>query len=260
VLVRHDEADTPPPFQESAIFASHAREMGVDVSLVETHGGVHGFYQNPMAEKRALFEFFRGKEQRNSPLKLTTNKVTTEIRGPIEDAFGSPTLIVEGTGGDPAQHGAVHDLVQELLDEWRESYFVDCPSKLDTEVNDNDIRNYNLLIVGDSTNNALARRMSDELPLRVSTDGISLAGKSYAGTQLGYEFIAPNPLNRGKYVVVVGMSHWQSVPGWKLNPSRDGICDYFVFDLSGAAPRLKEAAYFDKSIWQQENEQRAVNR
>jgi hypothetical protein len=213
-----------------------------------------------MAEKRSLFEFFRWKEQRNSPLKLTTNKVTTEIRGPIEDAFGSPTLIVEGTGGDPAQHGAVHDLVQELLDEWRESYFVDCPSKLDTEVNDNDIRNYNLLIVGDSTNNALARRMSDELPLRVSTDGISLAGKSYAGTQLGYEFIAPNPLNRGKYVVVVGMSHWQSVPGWKLNPSRDGICDYFVFDLSGAAPRLKEAAYFDKSIWQQENEQRAVNR
>jgi hypothetical protein len=41
--------------------------------------------------------------------------------------------------------------------------------------------------------------MGDRLSLLLTADGISLfrqlAGKSYAGTELGYEFIAPDPLN-----------------------------------------------------------------
>jgi hypothetical protein len=171
-------------------------------------------------------------------------------RGPIEEAFGSPVLIVEGTLGTSAQHSVVHELVKELQDEWRKAYFVDCPIRMDTDISDSDIRNYNLIIVGDDATNSIAKRFGTHSPLRTTGQGISLAAKTYEGTHLGYEFIIPNPLNPAKDAIVIGMSQWQSVRRWGLHPSRDGICDYFVFDLHGTAARLKDAGYFDESFWQ----------
>ncbi len=105
-------------------------------------------------------------------------------------------------------------------------------------------------MVGDEATNELVGRIAGRLPLRLTDDGISLAGTSYQGHRLGYEFIAPNPLNPAKYVVVIGMKEWQPVNAWRLHPSHDGICDYFVFDLQGATPQLKDAGYFDASVWQ----------
>jgi len=255
VLLRHDEADTPPPFQESALFIARSKAAGADASLVRPEGGLHGFYQNPMGEKRALFEFFRGKKRRSSSLTDARNAMPDfgVGRGPIEDAFGAPILIVEGTRGSTAQRAAVHSLVEEISEEWREAYYVDCPVKMDTQIRDSDMQQYNLVIVGDEATNSLAERMAGRSPLRLTDDGISLAGRNYQGRQLAYEFIAPNPLNQAKYVVMIGMRPWKPVNGWKPHPSRDGICDYFVFDLQGASPQLKDAGYFDASVWQKSN-------
>ena len=77
----------------------------------------------------------------------------------------------------------------------------------------------------------------------------TLAGKSHQGATLGYEFIAPNPLRPGRYVVAFGMNQWASPEGWRLHPSRDGVCDYFDFDLQGPAPKLTDAGYFDATVW-----------
>jgi len=253
LLIRHDEADMTPPFQESVLFIARSREAGVDASFVPTEGNEHVFSQNPMGEKRALFEFFRGKKRHPATLKPVANHATQELgmgSGPIEDAFGAPVLIVEGTKGTAVQRAALHGLVKELGEEWQKAYFVDCPVKMDTEVRDSEISKYNLIVVGDEATNELARRMAGRLPLRLTDDGISLAGTSYQGRRLGYEFIAPNPLNPAKYVVMIGMKEWQPVNGWRLHPSHDGICDYFVFDLQGDRPRMKDAGYFDASVWQ----------
>lgn len=38
--------------------------------------------------------------------------------------------------------------------------------------------------------------------------------------------------------------------GWKLNLPREGVCDYFIFDLQGPTARLRDAGYFD-AVWQQ---------
>lgn len=106
LLIRHDEADMTPPFQESVLFIARSREAGVDASFVPTEGNVHVFSQNPMEEKRALFEFFRGKKRHSATLKPVANHAKQEPgigSGPIEDAFGAPVLIVEGTKGTAAR-------------------------------------------------------------------------------------------------------------------------------------------------------------
>jgi hypothetical protein len=166
-------------------------------------------------------------------------------RGPIEDAFGSPALIVEGTLGTADEHAVVHAVVNELCSEWREAYFVDCPIKRDVDSTDADIQNYNLVIVGDGGTNSVIKRISDRLPVRSSLGHLSLAGKTYNGAQLGYEFIARNPLNTRKYVVIIGMNRWLPIKGWELYPTRDGVYDYIVFDLHGTSSRVEDEGYFE---------------
>jgi hypothetical protein len=58
-----------------------------------------------------------------------------------------------------------------------------------------------------------------------------------------------NPLNPKRYVVVTGMNAWAALPEWKLHPSRHGLCDYFIYDLSSPTPRLIDAGYFPAQVW-----------
>jgi hypothetical protein len=246
VYIRHDVTDTPP-IQESVDFAGRAKKAGVDVTLVRVEGGYHGFWQNPIADKGAMIAFFKGKQRLATPGKSVppAPAMMRAGHGPIEEAFGAPFLVVEGTAGTPEQRGAVHDVVEGLRSEWRRAYFVDCP----VDVSDADLRKYNLVLVGDNLTNSLIGRMGDGLPLRPDAGGVTVSGKVLKGERLGYEFIARNPLNPQKYVVVIGMNDWAPVKGWRLHPSRYGQCDYFIFNLKEPRPRLVDAGYFSAAAW-----------
>jgi dienelactone hydrolase len=249
VMIRHDEADSPP-IQESVAFASRAKAAGVNATLERVQGGIHGFYQNPMEEKRSMFEFFRGKQLPSTPRKVAAENARFRLgRGPIEDAFGSPILVVEGTRGTQAQHAVIHDLVEEFRSEWRQAYFVDCPVKSDAEVTAADIDKYNLIVVGDKGTNSVIERMGAGLPLRAFADHVSYGAKTFQGDHLGYLFTSPNPLNPQRYSVVIGMNQWAAAKEWRLNLSRDGICDYFIFDLKDSVPKLRDAGYFNEDVW-----------
>ncbi len=242
IFISHDEADDSPPIRESAQFVERSRAVGVDATLVRVHGGLHGIYQDPMAEKRSLFEFFVGKQRAQPPRAVSPSVM---VHGPIEAAFADPVLIVEGSTGASADRTVVHGLAEEMQSEWRKAYFVDCPTKKDSQVTEADIRKYNLVLIGDQTTNSLIQRMGDRLPLRATATGVSAGGHTYPGERLGYEFIASNPLNQDRQVVVIGMNHWAEAKSWRLYPSRDGVCDYFVFDLQGEAPRFRDGGYFE---------------
>jgi predicted esterase len=242
VFISHDEADDSPPIRESAQFVERSKAVGVDATLVKVRGGLHGIYQDPMAEKRSLFEFFVGKRRAQQPRAVSPSEM---VHGPIEAAFAAPVLVVEGSTGSAADRAVVHGLAEEMRSEWRKAYFVDCPTKKDSQVTEADIRKYNLVLIGDSATNSLIRRMGDRLPLRATATGVSVGGHDYPGERLGYEFIASNPLNPDRQVVVIGMNHWAEAKTWRLYPSRDGVCDYFVFDLQGEVPRLRDGGYFE---------------
>ncbi|MGA8578995.1 MAG: hypothetical protein WB579_09980 [Bryobacteraceae bacterium] len=195
-----------------------------------------------MSEKRSLFEFFVGKCRREQPRAM--NPLTLG-HGPIEEAFAAPVLVVKGSTGVAADRAVVHGLAEEMRTEWRNAYYVDCPTKKDSQVTEADIRKYNLVLIGDKATNSLIKRMGDRLPLHATATGVSVGGHIYPGERLGYEFIANNPLNPDRQVVVIGMNRWAEAKVWRLYPSRDGVCDYFVFDLKGPIPRLRDGGYFE---------------
>ena len=155
---------------------------------------------------------------------------------------------MQGTQGTPEQNLAIRGNLEEFEADWRESYFVDCPTKKDTEITDEDIRDKNLIVFGDADTNSLIKRVAGGLPIRGVSQGISIEGKTVGGDQLAYIFVSPNPLNLKKYIVEIGMNQWKAVKGWRLHLPRNGVCDYFVFDLQKPAPRLIDAGYFDR-VW-----------
>ncbi len=76
--------------QESADFVARCQKVGVGATLVRVQGGYHGYWQDPMGERRAMFEFYRGK-QRSAARKLVPPALPFRIRaghGPIEECRG----------------------------------------------------------------------------------------------------------------------------------------------------------------------------
>lgn len=254
VLISHDVNNNNPPIEDSEAFAFRVRQDGGNITLIERKGGNHFLSSDFMAEKRSFFEFFKDKTRNSAPVEDQTDpslKRFGERRGPIEDAFGGPILFVEGTQGTPLQNLAIQGDLEELRADWRESFFVDCPTKIDTEVTEDDIRGKNLFLIGDVNTNSIIKRIADKMPLQITPQGISIEGKSVSGDQLAYVYIAPNPINLSKYVIVMGMNQWKDVKGWRLHLPLNGVCDYFVFDLERSTPRLVDFGYFDR-VWQGE--------
>ena len=255
VFLTHDAYDSDS-FGDSMEFASKAKTAGVNVTFARREDGKHGFYRDPMAVKRSMFQFFEGKRLSSQPLasekKPDAASPTSTFgagRGPIEDAFGASILLVEATQGTAAQREVIHALVEEFRKQWREAYFVDCPIKQETDVSAADLQHYNLIIVGNQETSALIKRMADTLGFGSSEAGVSFGGRNYEGKKLGYELIARNPLAPSRYAVIVGMNNWSATQGWRLNLAKDGICDYFVFDFQGPTPKIKDAGYFDDLWW-----------
>jgi hypothetical protein len=177
-----------------------------------------------------------------------TSRKTENVAGPVLDAFGNQFVIVAGKRGSQAESEGVEKLTREICASWKLAYFVDCPVKEDSQVTPQDIATKNLILVGTATTNSVTARISEQLPLSITSNQISLAGKVYAGPHLGFEMVCPNPLNPAKYVVLVGSTQMDGVRLWNLHMSKDGVCDYFILQLDGVKPDLLDAGYFD-STW-----------
>lgn len=254
VYISHDKEEPFPRIRDSEDFAKRGRAMGVDITFVQKHGGggIHGFSQDPAQDIRSFFEFFKTKylptnEETPSTLRKQNFARFPVGTGPIEDAFGGPVLIVEGTLGNPEERESVHQLSQQLVDEWRKTYFVDCPMKRDVDLLDEDLHRKTLILVGDTRTNRQIKHFANYLPMRSSPEGISIGNRVILGQHLGYIYRFSNPVSPEGTAIVVGMNNWARSPSFGIVPSRDGIYDYFVIDLTGTTARQVANGYYGDS-------------
>lgn len=128
---------------------------------------------------------------------------------------GEPLLVVWGTQGDDATDEALEQAAlaarRSCLPQWSMparagapmvgyQEFALLPGKADTEVSDEDLLAFNLLLLGDATQNALVARMEKDLPARIvdhsvrTTDNLSWDFKDRAMGVLYYNPLAPQRL------------------------------------------------------------------
>lgn len=157
------------------------------------------------------------------------------LQGPIADAFLSRFVVVYGTTGTRAEtrrnyedalrfcaewnnwmtlHWGWEKPPKERMRNWWEAPYPMRPGAYtpenqpllrpirDTELTDEQIASANLLLFGDLKSHATIARIAGELPLTLTRSGVIAGNRTYAGPSINYVFVAPNPLNPNRYVVV----------------------------------------------------------
>src|SRR5262249_53169218 len=124
----------------------------------------------------------------------------------------------------------------------------------DTEVTDQMMKAAHLVLYGTPGDNLVLEKIKERLPIRMDLEGIVVGSKRFAGSSLGTRFIYPNPLARGRYVVVqMGLTSEVVEAGHNLP---DFLPDYVIYDakllrhrtrLTAGANRPVSLGYFDQT-------------
>ncbi|MCA9059994.1 MAG: hypothetical protein KDA85_15915, partial [Planctomycetaceae bacterium] len=126
------------------------------------------------------------------------------LQGPIDDAFLSSFVCVEGT--QPAWSEAQHAWARWTLsrftrefDSWMRGVV---PVVKDDQVTEDMIAQSNLVLFGDPGSNLMIARILDQLPVTWTKDEICIGERSWSTSSHGLSLIFPNPLNPSRYVVI----------------------------------------------------------
>ncbi len=176
------------------------------------------------------------------------------LQGPIDDAFMDSFLMVRPTGkplNDKLGKWAADEMAH-AAEHWRRQFRGDARSKDDTAVTADDVAAHNLVLWGDPSSNKVLATVADKLPVRWTTEGVRVGGKTYDAAHHVPVLIYPNPLNPKRYVVLNSGFTFREYD--YLNNARQvpKLPDFAVLDVNvPASSRLPggvvDAGFFDES-------------
>jgi len=154
---------------------------------------------------------------------------TPSVEGPIWHATTKPFAIVEGTTAkDQKMRRFCRRAAERRRDGWREWQNVRPRYFLDTDISDEQIRKYSLILVGGPDENLVTKKFADNLPLAIESDGIAIDGHRVEGEDLGVTMVYPHPLSQERYVVVAAGNS----PAGQLSASGEEW-DFVISDARG---------------------------
>lgn len=182
------------------------------------------------------------------------------LSGPLNDVLRDPFMLVYGTSADTDMTRTFCKReADRFAAEW-EARFGDMPRcKSDTEVDQDDIAQYNLVLFGGADANGVTRRIAAQLPVRIADGNVRLGDEVLNGQGMGLLLSYPNPLAPGRMVTVVagaaGDGLFQAYaragsPFASHQPASGWSFDFAVFDGRTAGPETLLAAGFFGNGWQ----------
>jgi hypothetical protein len=175
------------------------------------------------------------------------------LQGPIDDAFMAPFLVVTPSGkcASPQVQKWVDFELAHQQDRWQAVFRGELRVKADTEVTDEDIRQFHLILWGDAQANRLVARLVDKLPIQWDKQTLSVNGQKFDAATHVPVLVYPNPLNPTKYVVL------NSGPTFREDDDRTNslqnpkLPDWAILDVTSAptgrsAGKVAAAGFFDE--------------
>jgi len=157
-----------------------------------------------------------------------------DLQGPIDDAFMDSFIFVRPTGTalNPAVETWVQSEMKRAIEHWRRQFHGQARVKNDVEITGDDIQSANLVLWGDSSSNAVLKKISANLPIQWTADAIQVGPRTYPAAQNALIAIYPNPLNQNRYVVLNSGFTYRDYD--YLNNARQTpkLPDWAVIDLS----------------------------
>lgn len=155
--------------------------------------------------------------------------------GPITDAYRDAMIHVYGTQDASvtdelrraAERGS-HGWVQGL---WNYHQLV----VADTALTEEQMRTHHVVLYGTPGSNAVLERIADQLPIRVTADGVRVGDTTYDDRGVGVRFVYPSPLGEGRYVIVQAAPTAAAVMSGNNLP--DFVPDWIVYDADSTRTR-----------------------
>ncbi|MCA9107959.1 MAG: hypothetical protein KDA83_21285, partial [Planctomycetales bacterium] len=178
------------------------------------------------------------------------------LQGPVDDAFMGPFLFVKPSGQSSWTEAGNWSQAEfdRAVEHWRRHFRGEPRVKLDSEVSDEDLRNYHVVLWGDAESNLLWQRMAEQLPIQLIDGAWHVGDQQYSAESHAPIFIYPNPLALHKYVVANSSFTFRDYA--YLNNARQVpvLPDWAMIDLSEPAgyvyPGGIAAADFFDEHWQ----------
>jgi len=145
------------------------------------------------------------------PAEPNITRKTHGLQGPIDDAFMDSFIFVRPTG--KARSEAMDKWskaeLERAIEHWRRHFRGDARVKDDKDITDADIASANLVLWGDPASNSVMGRVAGELPIQWNEKAIAVKAADAPQPRGTFDnenhaliLIAPNPLNRKRYVVL----------------------------------------------------------
>jgi hypothetical protein len=143
----------------------------------------------------------------------------------------------------------VEDEFAYATSQWRRQHRGEPRVKNDSAVTDSDIAQHNLILFGDPQSNKLLARVAGKLPIRWTTAGIVVGGKTWAADKYAPAFIFPNPLNPKRYVVVNSGFTFALIGGASNSQQTPKLPDWAVLDMNVPRPQRLEKGVADANFF-----------
>ncbi len=172
------------------------------------------------------------------------------LQGPIDDAFTKPFICVRGTGKPWSEtaHAWAMKSLERFRYEWARYMRGDLPVKNDTELNDDDVKNKNVILFGDPGSNPWIARALPRLPVQWTHDEVRVRDEVRTAKDSAPALVCANPFSPEHYLAInSGHSFHESefaAFNYLLFPR---LGDWAVMDIGKDEPVA--AGYFDES-WQ----------
>ena len=170
------------------------------------------------------------------------------LQGPIDDAFATPFVCVRGTGKpwSEAAHAWAMRNLERFRYEWARYMRGDLPVKNDSELNDDDVKNKNVILFGDPGSNIFIGKAMAKLPVQWTHDEVRVGDEVRTAKDHAPALICANPFSAEHYLVINS--------GHTFHESEFAAFNYLLFPRHGdwAVMRLDSdepvaAGYFDEA-------------
>jgi pimeloyl-ACP methyl ester carboxylesterase len=157
------------------------------------------------------------------------------LYGPIKQAYFNPFVLVYGTAGD--HHSTAQNLnlarLQAYLWWYRANGFVEVFA--DTELTEEIMKNYNVILFGGPTTNIVVRKIQNKIPIQIHEEHVVVNKHSVKKKDLCLVHLYPNPLNQEKFVLFYAATSREAekLMGF-FTPlfSGSGLPDFIIYDAS----------------------------
>lgn len=156
------------------------------------------------------------------------------LQGPIDDAFLEPFLVV--VPSEICRHRSVQTWVEfelaRFLDRWQALFRGQARVKRDSEVTEDDLARYHLVLWGDPRANSVLGKISDRLPIDWTQGSIAVGDQQFAGNGHVLTMVYPNPDSPSRYVVLNSGPTFREGHDRTNSLQNPKLPDWAVIDLS----------------------------